>query len=745
MPLINVLTEKEVKEYEAPPIFSSSERKHFLTMPVSIQKIVNKLSTTTNKVGFQLMFGYFLARKRFFFKEQFNSNDIRFLCGRLGTLSLGFDNNSYRQTTYTRHRRIILEYFAFSSYRPDTHDIIIKQAIKSQIYSWEDNSSIFKFILDWLEWRNIELPTYHNLQSVITLSIRERDKEIRYRFNRLLKDSHREALDELTEKQLSNGREEYVLTILQELSPSYSPKQIRANIKKYQLIKVLFETIHLLIIQMDFSDNAIRYFGEYVTATNAGNLNRRTDKYLYLSCFCIYQRAIFEDWMALTFLTTCKLSINKAMGQEKERLFRNRKQHNQAFNHVINIAQSSRELIKMLQDLTWSEISPIEKEKQFKKLLPLSIKNKNNQTDGLQQIVEEFLITSKEDYYTYLAEESQGLQQRVNPILKELTFNPLNSNKHLVAAIDHFKDKQGIINRTAPTDFLNDEERKVLVNQQDKFQTSLYKMLLFKNTADAIKRGRLNLKYSFNYKAMDEYLIPKHLWDKQSDNFLDKANLSHLKSFQNRMNDFKKMVSFHYKQTNEHILNGENKYFRQRKSGKYYVVTPKVEKEETPISIFPDPASINISEVLTTIDTVTGFLNEFTHLQPTYRKKRPSKSIFFAGITAYGCNIGISAMAKAVSKVQAKHLENTVNWFFTLENINRANDRITNFINKIPLADLYRKNKKELRTSSDGQKIKTISENTIFASYSILRYYRSFSSRGSLRNRRITSQRGNQI
>ena len=134
--------------------------------------------------------------------------------------------------------------------------------------------------------------------------------------------------------------------------------------------------------------------------------------------------------------------------------------------------------------------------------------------------------------------------------------------------------------------------------------------------------------------------------------------------------------------------------------------------------MFPNEASIPISEILATIDSATNFLEEFRHLQPTYRRKKPGKSVFFAGITAYGCNLGIPAMAQAASQVSANHLENTVNWYFSLENINRANDAISKFTDSIPLANLYRKNQKELRTSSDGQKIKTISENTIFASYS---------------------------
>jgi len=54
---------------------------------------------------------------------------------------------------------------------------------------------------------------------------------------------------------------------------------------------------------------------------------------------------------------------------------------------------------------------------------------------------------------------------------------------------------------------------------------------------------------------------------------------------------------------------------------------------------------------------------------------------------------------------------------------NKANDAISNFTNKLPFANLYRKKQGELRTSSDGQKIKLISTNTIFGNYSG-KYYR---------------------
>jgi len=183
------------------------------------------------------------------------------------------------------------------------------------------------------------------------------------------------------------------------------------------------------------------------------------------------------------------------------------------------------------------------------------------------------------------------------------------------------------------------------------------------------------------------------------------------------------MISFHFKQTNENILKGGNKYFRKGKNGKYHIATPKVEKEESDLIIFPSEASIPLSEVLATVDRATNFLDYFRHLQPTYRREKPRKAVFFAGITAYGCNLGIPAMVRSTSQSYARQLENTANWYFSLDNINRVNDAITKFTDQLPLANMYRKKQDELKTSSDGQKITTISEDTIFASYSA-KYYR---------------------
>lgn len=724
MPLIQILSDKKKSEYELPPVFSAKERKHFLKLPASLQAHIDTFPTLTNKVGFQLMFGYFLARKKFFSPESFSQKDIRFLCNQFGVMHFAFDTENYKGSTYTRHRQLILDHFAFQPYQPRVHNSLVMDSIKEQIYSWEDPKFIVNYILEWLEWRRIEFPSYSNLQLLLTQSIRKRNKIIKQKFSQLLNSKQKIALDELMEKQSNNGKEEYVLTSLHKLSPSDSPSQIKTNISKLRTIQTIFETIEPLLKKLELNDNAIRHFGEIVENSESSHIIRKKDIdcYFNLATFCAYQRCVFEDWMARTLISVCKIATSKAISREKERLFDQRKKNKKNFQKVISIAENKTKLLEKIKELAWMEIPATKKEEQLQCLLPKD-KEQTDQHNDIEQIIKDQQFSQQDDYYRYLAEESQSLQKKVNPIIKNLTFNIGTSDSTLIQAIEYFRDKEGVITKAAPVDFLKEEEKLALKDETGKFQVSLYKILFFQKVMDAIDRGKINLKYTYKYRGIDNHLIPKDLWEKGFDTFLDKANLSHLKDVKSRINDYKKLIHYHFRNTNDNIISGRNKYFRQNKNNKYYVVTPRVEKDGIDNSLFPPEATISLSEVLSTIDSASNFLEHFEHLQPLFRRKKPDKALFFAGITAYGCNLGISTMAKAASQIRSSQLENTTNWYFNLNNINRANDAISNFTNKLPFANLYRKKQGELRTSSDGQKIKLISTDTIFGNYSG-KYYR---------------------
>ena len=294
MPLIQILSEKKKAAYEQPPIFAAKERKHFLKLPAALQLKLQSFPTQSNKVGFRLMFGYFLATKKFFPPELFQQKDIQSLCNQYGMLPFAFDIENYKGSTYTRHRQLILEHFAFQPYQPSVHNPLVIDSIKEQIYSWENPQFIVSYILEWLEWRRIECPSYYNLQLILTQSIRKRNKIIKEKFGKLLSAEQKIALDKLAIKQVEGSNEEYILTTLHKLSPSDAPKQIKANMEKLDMIQTIYETIQPLLNELQLNDTAIRHFGELVQNSQSGHILQKeeTDRYFNLATFCAYQRCI---------------------------------------------------------------------------------------------------------------------------------------------------------------------------------------------------------------------------------------------------------------------------------------------------------------------------------------------------------------------------------------------------------------------------------------------------------------------
>ncbi|HPR06971.1 MAG TPA: hypothetical protein PLI17_10115, partial [Denitromonas sp.] len=76
------------------------------------------------------------------------------------------------------------------------------------------------------------------------------------------------------------------------------------------------------------------------------------------------------------------------------------------------------------------------------------------------------------------------------------------------------KAKDGAIGRSAPLEFLSPTERQaVLTDDRSGFRPSLYKAFLFLHVASAIKAGKLNMRHSYKYRPLDDYLIDRKRWD----------------------------------------------------------------------------------------------------------------------------------------------------------------------------------------------------------------------------------------
>lgn len=328
-------------------------------------------------------------------------------------------------------------------------------------------------------------------------------------------------------------------------------------------------------------------------------------------------------------------------------------------------------------------------------------------------------IQNGPDYHALLENHSIKLQNRVADIIRHTIFDENSGRPLLMEAILHYQKKSGNIDKNAPIEFLTSEQRTAIIDQNQKFRVSLYKAFLYLAIADAIKSGVLNVIHSEKYRSLDDYLISRHDWETNRDEYLQQAQLSDVVDCQALLKRLDQELDARYKETNSRFISGNNEFLTFRKNGTFHVSTPKLEETDSLSigSMFPEKKYIPLIEVLATVDHLTGFLDEFEHWQMKYQHKKPPKKIFFAGIMAYGCDIGYRKLAQISKQVNENELDNTLNWYFSLSNIQAANDRILQFMDRMALPNIYRQQNDILHTSSDGQKFE-VAVDSLNANYS---------------------------
>lgn len=385
-----------------------------------------------------------------------------------------------------------------------------------------------------------------------------------------------------------------------------------------------------------------------------------------------------------------------------------------------NLRQSVRETLSSIKHI----VADAQLNDSQKVALIDAVVNKENTTANVEMKIDEFKknvvkLQQGQDYFTLLESHSLKLQHRVADIVRQIKFAPSCSLPVLWAALRHYQQKDGNIDKNAPIDFLSAEQRAALTSTDGKFRVSLYKALLYVGIADAIKSGALNLVYSEKYRALEEYLIPKADWDVHRTEYLHRAQLEEFADCKTTLKALDQLLDARYQETNENFKSGKNPYLTIRANGTFHVKTPRQEEVEC-LSLgafFPERKYISILEMLSTVDHATNFLDEFEHWQVKYQRVKPVKKIFFAGIIGFGCDIGHRKLAQISKQIDEVNLDNAVNWYFSLQNVQDANDRILRLIDKMSLPNIYRQNSDVLHTSSDGQKFE-VAVDSLNANYS---------------------------
>lgn len=675
--VIKIFNSTEAKIYDSPPVFDSEERKRFFDLPKWACEVVEDLRTPTTKVGFILQLGYFQAVNRFFDADKFYPRDADFIAKRTGVHFEPVDWSEYSYSSYERHQEIILGQLGFKKYDEQVKQDLINEAL-SQCSNQLKPRFMFMSLVDFLQEKKIAGLCYFALAEIITDALKQFEVTLFTSINERLSPQERLLLDDLLEvnedfrkEKRAKRNSRYKITLLKKSSQSTKPSRIKENIEDLECIRELFENLQSIVSHLNLSPEIVRYYAQLAIKLQVFQLARRDEnRYLLLIAFVIHQFYRLNDTLVDVLTQTSQSALNSAIREHKETYYESRHTHHKLLGEL------SKTLIEQL--FTLENIKTVvDKETLTNDQKITAVKDYFLQASWTECSVtrDKLLAIGKEstrifknaDYYDILESHSIKLQNRVSDIVKQMHFDTVTSSKKLLDAIDYYRRKNGNPCGDVPVDIFEDGERESLFDANGKIRISLYKILLFEKIAEGIKSGALNLSYSYRYRAFDEYLIPKNLWESKKTEFLSRAGLLEFADFKKISSTLEQALNAQYRTTNDNINNGKNKHARIDKGDNLIVSTPKVEKEPTGLvsDLFPKNKFISLYEILSTVNKNTRFTDGFEHWQIKHNREKPHERTFFAGVIGYGCNLGIGKIAKISNNINQRELENTVNWYFS--------------------------------------------------------------------------------
>ena len=720
-----ILSSTERQRFDSPPKFNADERALYFSLSNNELKLMQKLRTTTNKVGFVLQLGYFKANGKFFTAEQFWRADVDYVANLLGISPINVNLSSYQKKIPLDHRKHILALLGWQPFAADQQEKVtdyIIWLVERQL----SPKSVFLSIIDFCWQNKIELPSYNILATNITRAYNRFEQELIDIIANKLTPYYREKLDQLVDIDPKNKKRwQYPqITLIKQVNQSLQPSDIQENIEAFKTFKDYFNEFKPLLNELQLSDTATEYFATWVQKATAFQLNQFPNKnklYLHLLCYIKHQFYRRHDVLVDIFLKSVQASVNAANAQLNQLEKNNRSERNKAIRKLSAANKNSRELIEKITEIVKSPaLLGNAKLEQIESL----VDQYNTQHDISEKIklvqLEQSLdkISKNHTFFDALESVSLKLQRRVSAISKIIEFNWDTSTEYLFKAVNDFRSANGELSNYPQSDFL-DENAKEALYVDGKLRISLYKVLLFTHTADAIKSGHLNLLHSYRYKSIHEYLIEKSLWKSQRMALLARAGFLKFADFNAVMNQLKSQLDKKYQVVNERFLNNENPSLSIDNVGKVNVATPKIDSDESEYipSLLSQAGFVPILQVLSDINRITQFTAAFKHFSIKHKKMKPQLETIFAGILGKGCNIGINRIANISKGITEDVLKNTVNWCFSLKNLQEANNKIVTILNKLSLANNYRYNPDKLHTSSDGRKV-NVAVDSLLASYS---------------------------
>jgi TnpA family transposase len=726
MARLELLSKSQQIKFDSCPKLKKGQMGDYFSLNDDIQDYLSDMRKPINKVGFLIQLAYFRASGKFFTNNQFNEQAISFACHLLdlNSQSIDFSENSYNANARQSHKEYILKYCDWKKFT-EYQSIKLSKELHKHAQHQKYPKHLFSIAIEYLIEKKIELPPYYVLCDIIGNVYNKIEDHLVSLVEKFLSPNQKRVLDDLIwfDNKSSKHYKYSALAELKQMSHSTKLPDILNSVKTYKLLKAFYHEFINVYSSLELSEQAIIYYSRWVQKSRLFQLKQfvnRSKAYLYLLAHIKHQYFSHSDLYVDVFIKAVRSSLNIANKKEEEFKTVLLRQQKNAIKKLISLHGNSKEVfLNLLQIFSIENLDSNKKIENAQRIIVAHLKNdKTVEVDSLDVmklfLSDEVLRSNKLDI---LSSMGARLQRKLSPILCLLDFEYGYSTKKIKAAVSNFSDTNGKILNNQTSLFLSSQEKE-LIQTGRKLNALVYKALLFSKVSQGILAGSINLECSFRYLSMEKYLIDDKKWSDSKREMIESSGLSRFSDFSSVKDILNEILNEKFSQTNEDYANRSNKHLKIAKSGRFIISTPKAkDKQENLLStIFCKEGIIPVPNILEKIDSIIDFSASFRHHAVKKVIMKPTPKLIHAGLLSKGCNHGLLKMVNISKGITSDKLKNTVNWFFSLENIQAANNVIIEYINKLSLPNIYKIDPHLTHSSSDGQKF-NVGVNSIHANY----------------------------
>jgi len=510
-----------------------------------------------------------------------------------------------------------------------------------------------------------------------------------------------QAIDQLL--MVPDGEQRSYFYRLKEYPPAPSISSIQSYLQRYQTVaETGIDDFEIHVLTPEFLDYLFKQAKRYSTK----DLKRFADhkRYTLMICFLLETRKTLLDHLVMMH-DQYVIDISRQTKNAHEKKHRElRKRQKRAIDVMLDTTDFL---------LDWPDDQPLSKHDIWRQVEEVKLRSARKDLQAFKQLEER-------GYGDILLHRYPSLRKYFADFI-HLPFAAKQGNEHLIQAINMVRKLDaGDLTRlppTAPTNFVPQELRRALKDQDGKINRNAWEMGLALAMKDALRSGDLYLPQSKQHVSFWDLTLSETRWQEVRNSSFDdlqqpqkheaKAVLTH--QFHKASDLAKKRFAF---DDFAAIEDGKLKLKRYDKIALPPSVTTlqKVINARLPF--------IRIEQLLMEVDQLTGFSRHFTPVQGHQSKPPHFYKTLMAALISQATNLGVVSMSASVKGISVDMLRHVLHDFVREETLTAANAEIVNRHHELPLSAVHGTG---TLSSSDAQRF-GMRASSLLASY-YPRYY----------------------